>query len=281
MSQDLVVKVREDILRQLANDELVLPTLHEVALKVREVAEDENATITDLSRILTRDPAMSARILRVANSPMVRTSVPITDVNTAISRLGIDFTTNLVIGIAMEQMFQATNELIDQRMRECWHRSLEVAATTQVLARHFTKLPADQALLAGLVHQIGVLPILAYAESSEGLLQDSLSLTHVIDRLHPELGAHVLRSWSLPDSLVQVTAEYLNFSRSPATADFTDLVQVAVLQSYAGSDHPLGQISHADVGAFHRLGLDHDEEEHLLTDLAEEVGATQAALKPV
>jgi len=281
MTQDLVAKVREDILNQLNNDELVLPTLPEVALKIRDVAEDENATITDISRILTRDPAMSARLLKVANSPMVRTTVPITDVNTAVSRLGIDFTANLVIGLAMEQMFQATNELVDQLMRECWHRAIEVAASSQVLAKHFTKLPADQALLAGLVHQIGILPILSYAENNEGLLHDSLSLHHVIEKLHPELGAHVLRSWELPESLIQVTEEYLNFRRSPATADFTDLVQVSVLQSYSGSDHPLGQIDHADVSAFQRLGLDTDAEEHQLTDLAEEVDATQAALKPV
>ena len=281
MTQDLVAKVREDILQLLANDELVLPTLPEVALKVREVAEDENASVVDISRILTRDPAMSARLLRVANSPMVRTTVPITDVNSAVSRLGINFTTNLVVGIAMEQMFQATNELIDQHMRTCWHHALEVAASSQVLARHFTRLPPDQALLAGLVHQIGILPILAYAETNDGLLQDSLSLNHVIEKLHPELGAHVLRSWDLPEALIQVTEEYLDFNRDPGRADFTDLVQVSVLQSYAGTDHPLGRIAHSDVGAFQRLGLDAETEEHQLTELAEETEATQEALKPV
>lgn len=278
MPQDLVTKVREDILAQLKSDELVLPTLPEIALSVREVAEDENATINDLSRVLVRDPAMSARLLRVANSPMVRTAVPITDVNTAVARLGIDFTANLVIGIAMEQMFQATNELIDRRMRACWSRAIEVASSAQVLARHFTRLPADQALLAGLVHQIGILPILAYAENSDSLLKDSLSLDHVIAELHQELGALVLKSWDLPPSLVQVASDYLKFDRSPEEVDFTDLVQVAVLQSYADTDHPLGEIETKTVGAFLRLGLEADDEDHQLNAIAEEVGATQSAL---
>jgi HD-like signal output (HDOD) protein len=280
MTQDLVSKVREDILTQLKNDELVLPTLPEIALSVREVAEDENATINDLSHVLLRDPAMSARLLRVANSPMVRTVVPITDITTAVSRLGIDFTTNLVIGIAMEQMFQATNELIDNRMRACWSRAIEVAASAQVLARHFTQLPADQALLAGLVHQIGMLPILAYAENSDTLLKDSLSLDHVIAELHQELGALVLKSWDLPEALIKVASEYLTFERQPDDVDFTDLVQVAVLQSYTDTDHPLGQIDSASVGAFARLGLEADEEDHQLSAIAEEVDATQYALTP-
>lgn len=280
MTQDLVTKVREDILHQIKNDELVLPTLPEIALAVREVAEDENATITDLARILSRDPAMSARLLRVANSPMVRTAVPITDVTTAVARLGIDFTTNLVIGIAMEQMFQATNELIDKRMRHCWSRAIEVAASAQVLARHFTKLPCDQALLAGLVHQIGVLPILAYAENSDSLLKDSFSLDHVIAELHQELGAVVLKSWELPAELVHVASDYLHFDRQVDEADFTDLVQVAVLQSYVDTDHPLSLIEHKGVGAFARIGLETDEEDHQLSAIAEEVIATQSAITP-
>lgn len=278
MPQSLVAKVREDILNQLKNDELVLPTLPEIALAVREVAEDENATINDISNVLARDPAMSTRLLRVANSPMVRTAIPITDINTAVARLGIDFTANLVIGIAMEQIFQATNELIDKRMRACWSRAIEVAASAQVLARHFTRLPADQALLAGLVHQIGVLPILAYAENSDSLLKDSLSLDHVITELHQELGALVLKSWDLPESLIQVASDYLKFDRTPTEADFTDLVQVAVLQSYADTDHPLGDIDTHTVGAFVRLGLEADQEDHQLSDIAEEVDATQHAL---
>ena len=153
MTGQLIQQARDDIEGMIARDELILPTLPEIALKVRDIAEDKNASIQDMARVLTKDPALSARLLRVTNSPMVRTMVPITDVTTAISRLGIDFTINLVVGIAMEQMFQATTDAIDRRMRACWSHATEIAASAQVLARHFTKLPPDQALLAGLVHQ--------------------------------------------------------------------------------------------------------------------------------
>ena len=276
---NLALQVKDEIVRQIKNDELVLPTLPEVALQVRDVAEDVNATINDLAQIIARDPALSARIIKVTNSPLVRTSSPVTDLGTAIARLGINFTSNLAIGLAMEQMFQATHDIIDRRLRECWSHSMEIAASAQVLARHFTKLQPDQAMLAGLVHQIGMLPILAYAENHEGLLSDSLSLDMVLEKLHPALGAYILRSWKFQPELAEVPKEYLNLQHQAAQADYTDLVQVATLQSYAGTNHPLARVKRSELGSFRRLGLDVDEEVTILEDLADELSASQAALR--
>ena len=278
MTGQLIQQARKDIEGMIARDELILPTLPEIALKVRDIAEDENASIQDMARALTKDPALSARLLRVTNSPMVRTMVPITDVTTAISRLGIDFTSNLVVGIAMEQMFQATNDAIDRRMRACWSHATEIAASAQVLARHFTKLPPDQALLAGLVHQIGTLPLLSYAEHSGTLLQDGPSLDHAIAELHQMLGRKVLESWDFPQELIAVTTDYLDFDRKPDGPDLIDLIQVATLQSYAGTNHPLADTDTSQVGAFVRLGLAADTETLELDDIATEQSETQAAL---
>lgn len=275
---NLAQQVKDDIVSQIKNDELVLPTLPEIALQVREVAEDVNATIQDLTQIIARDPALTARIIKVTNSPLVRTSSPVTDLGTAISRLGINFTSNLAIGLAMEQMFQATHDIIDKRMRECWSRSMEIAASAQVLARHFTKLQPDKAMLAGLVHQIGMLPILAYAENHEGLLSDSLSLNMVIDKLHPALGSYILRHWKFQPELVEVPKEYLNLQHKAEKADYSDVVQVATLQSYAGTDHPLAKVNRSELGSYQRLGLDAEDDVTQLEDLSDELAASQSAL---
>lgn len=276
---NLALQVKDDIVAKIKNDELILPTLPEIALRVREVAEDVNSTIPDLTQIIAQDPALTARIIKVTNSPLIRTSSPVTDLATAISRLGINFTSNLAMGLAMEQMFQATHDIIDKRMRECWSHSMEIAASAQVLARHFTKLQPDQAMLAGLIHQIGILPILTYAEEHEDLMRDSLSLNLVIDKLHPALGSYILKSWDFIPELVLVPKEYLNLKREVAAADYADLVQVATLQSYAGSDHPLGKVDRSQVPSFSRLGLDADDEVTQWEALEEEMGATGSALK--
>ena len=252
----LADKVQRELIKAIENDELVLPTLPEVALRVREAAEDPDVNIPTLAKVIGNDTALTARIIKVVNSPLLRTNREINDLHTAISRLGINYTSNLATGLAMEQMFQATTDAVDRKMREVWNKSTEIAAISHVLCRNFTRLPADQATLAGLVHQIGVLPILTYAEEHGALLGDSISLNHVIDRIHPVVGEKILRTWEFPEPIAAVPGQYLNFSRASDKADYVDIVQVATLQSHAGSSHPYTQLDWNTVPAFARLGLD-------------------------
>ncbi len=270
MSQ-IVERVRQDILTAIKNDQLVLPTLPEVALRVREVADDPNADIDKLVGVIGGDAALSARIIRVANSPLLRASRAIEDLKTALMRLGISYTCNIATGLAMEQMFQATSDMVDMRMREVWSRSSEIAGISHVLCKHYTRLRPDQATLAGLVHKIGVLPILTYAEEHPALLSDSLTLDRVIDELHPSIGDIILRTWGFPEELAHIPSQHLDFQRKIPKADYADVVTVAVLQSYAGTNSPLGQLDCRQVAAFERLGLDPEimvaESEDLSADM--------------
>lgn len=252
----LIATVQSELMDAINNDELILPTLPEVALQVREAAEDPDVGIGELSKVISNDAALTARIIKVVNSPLLRSSSEISDLNMAVARLGMGYTTNLAMGLAMEQMFQATSEVIDRRLREVWQRSTEIAGISHVLCRHFTRLPPDQATLAGLVHQIGILPILTYAEENGQLLNDSFTLEKVIERLHPELGQRILQAWDFPPALACVPVEHLDFDRQTPQQDLVDIVQVALLQSYAGSEHPLGKIDWTGVDAFRKLGLE-------------------------
>lgn len=255
MSQ-IVEKVREEIITAIKNDQLVLPTLPEVALKVREAADDPDTDIDTLTSVIGGDAALSARIIRVANSPLLRASRAIEDLRTALMRLGIQYTCNIATGLAMEQMFQATSDLVDMRMRDVWSRSSEVAGISHVLCKHYTRLRPDQATLAGLIHKIGVLPILTYAEDHPALLRDSLTLDAVIERIHAPIGDLILRTWGFPDELVHVPTQHLDFHRDSPKADYADIVTVAMLQSYVGTDSPMAKIDCSQVKAFERLGLD-------------------------
>lgn len=252
----LIATVQSELMDAINNDELILPTLPEVALQVREAAEDPDVGIGELSKVISNDAALTARIIKVVNSPLLRSSSEISDLNMAVARLGMGYTANLAMGLAMEQMFQATSDVIDRRLREVWQRSTEIAGISHVLCRHFTRLPPDQATLAGLVHQIGILPILTYAEENGQLLNDSFTLEKVIERLHPELGQRILQAWDFPPALACVPVEHLDFDRQTPQQDLVDIVQVALLQSYAGSEHPLGKIDWTGVDAFRKLGLE-------------------------
>lgn len=271
-------KVRTEIITAINNDQLVLPTLPEVALKVREVADDPDADIDKLTSVIGGDAALSARIIRVANSPLLRANRAIEDLRTALMRLGIQYTCNIATGLAMEQMFQATSDLVDMRMREVWSRSSEVAGISHVLCKHYTRLRPDQATLAGLVHKIGVLPILTYAEDHHALLNDSFTLDAVIDELHAPIGDLILKAWGFPEELAHIPTQHIDFARQSARADYGDIVTVAMLQSYLGTDSPMAKIDCTQVKAFERLGL--DPEMHIADseDLSDEMEAAMSLL---
>lgn len=271
----LADKVQQDLLRAIERDELVLPTLPEVALRVREAAESADIGIPELARVIGNDAALTARLIKVVNSPLLRTNVEINDLQMAIGRLGINYTCNLATGLAMEQMFQATTDVVDQRMREAWNKSTEIAAISHMLCRSFTRLRPDQAMLAGLVHQIGVLPILTYAEEHEVLLADAATLDQVITQIHPLIGEKILLAWDFPEPLACVPRQYTDFSRDSASVDYVDVVQVATLQSYLGTTHPYTELDWSQIRAFRKLGIDPDG---LLADDEDLSAAMDAAM---
>lgn len=276
---ETIEQISKELLHALENDQLVLPTLPEVALKVREVSSNPDVDITTLAKVIENDPAISARIIKITNSPLLRASRPIEDLKMAVSRLGINYTTNLATSLAMQQMFQATSDVIDQRMREVWSHSAQVSGIAHVLARHYTKLKPDQATLAGVVHQIGVLPILTYAENNRRLLKDTVALDELIRTLHPILGRKILEAWDFPEELVIVPEEHLNFTREIKRVDYADVVMVANLQSYIGTEHPLTKLDWTEISAFERLGLEPEIDTMEAEDLSAEMEAAMALLQ--
>ncbi len=266
---NLATQVRDELTSAVANDELELPSLPEVALRIRDAAQDQNVSLASLADVIAEDPGLSGQMIKIANSPVYRAAKPIEDLGMALGRIGIEFAANLATGMAMEQMFQATSDVIDRKLRAVWTHATEVAGISSVLARSFTRLRPDQAALAGLTHVIGVLPILAWAEEHPELIRDSLTLDTVIDHIHGSLGTMILNSWDFPEEIAMVPSQYTEFKRAVAEADYIDVVMVANLQTLNDSDHPYAQLDWSDIHAFNNLGLDPDMESNELEDYEE------------
>lgn len=259
-----------ELIEDLENGSLQLPTLPEVALRVRDVVDDENASANQIADIIAQDAALSARLLQVANSPLYRGRQEIDRLSMVVSRLGNKLVRNLVTSQVMKQMFQATNEMVDQRLRGIWEHSVQVAAIARVLAGNTPGVMPDQAMLAGLLHDIGTLPILYRAEERDELLDTPGLLDDLIARLHTRIGGAILKHWKFPDMLVAVAAEHEDLERNHAgPADLIDVVQVANLQSHMDTDHRLADVDWSTVSAFSRLGLDGDIHAIELTDVEE------------
>ncbi|MCW9023991.1 MAG: HDOD domain-containing protein [Gammaproteobacteria bacterium] len=249
----------ETLMNDLENDRLVLPTLPEVALKVRDTLEDDDASMVDVANVITSDTALSARLIQISNSPLLRASRQIETVEAAVTRMGSNMVRNLVTSIAMEQMFQATTDATDRRLRAIWDNSTQVAAICSALAMPHKHLQADQALLAGLVHDIGSLPILSRVEDYPEILDKANALDSIIDKAHVKIGEAILKKWGFSEDLVKVAAEHENLTRDhDGPSDYVDLVIVANLQNAHETEHPYGSVDWKTIPAFEKLGMSTD-----------------------
>ena len=221
-----------ELKKAVESDRLILPTLPEVALKIRAAVEDENTSAQKIADTLTQDASLSARLIQVVNSPLYRSRNPIDNLQMAVTRMGIRLVRDLVISLAMKQIYQATSNVLDVYFRKSWNNSVEVAAISRMLATTVQGINPEQALLAGLVHNIGSLPILVLAEDDDDLFQNPIALGGIIWELQGRVGALILTNWGFPESIIEVVRECHNFNyaRAGGSPAFVDLVQVALLQ---------------------------------------------------
>lgn len=254
----------ESILDDLENDRLPLPTLPEVALRVRDTVDNEDASITDVAQIIETDAALSARIIQVANSALYRGLSSADNVQNAVMRMGLNTVRNLTTSLVMKQLFQATHPVVDTYLRDAWKQSTDVAALSAIIAKSYTSLEADSALLAGLTHCIGLSPILVKAEDDPDLLNNEKVLDQLLVELYPAIGAEILKRWDFSEHMVQVPKEHLDIHRNGnnGKADYTDVVQVALIQATAGGKGPLSDVNQDEVSAMARLGM-HDSIEEI------------------
>lgn len=264
------------LLDDLEKQKLVLPTMPEVALKVRDAVADEDASAKQIANVIALDPAISARMIQVANSPLLRGSQKTDTVEQAITRMGHALVKSMVTTMAMQQVFKANNPLTKKYMQEIWTQSTQVASIASAMASHFTKLKPDQAMLAGLVHNIGALPIITRAEEIPALMKDEKIFSSLIERLSGPIGTSIMKNWNFPDELSIVANEHSNYSYDSEKIDYVDVVIVAKLQNLAGSNHPDAQIDWNNVPSFCKLGLAGNAEVVEIEDVVmEEIEITQ------
>ncbi|WP_159431118.1 HDOD domain-containing protein [Fontimonas thermophila] len=155
--------------QQLLDDAVRLPTLPDLALRLDALARRERLDARHLADEIRKDPAIAAQVVRMANSAAYRGGVPVSQLQAAVTRIGVEATRQLVSGLALRQLFASASVVLQSRLHAIWAESLEVAVCAQLLARQCRRLDPETGLLAGLVHRIGALPLLRLLEQHPDL----------------------------------------------------------------------------------------------------------------
>ncbi len=254
---DLLVNVQQ----ALDSDELKLPSLPQVAIRIGELVESDLANADSVADLINTDPAIAAKLLRIANSSLYGALGRCETIRDAIVRLGLGATRQLVMGFALRDLFNSENKQLRAKLRESWIESLEVAALAIVI-REMLIAPSyssEEALLAGLLHDIGVVGLLGLFLTHGELLEDTDDIDRVINRFKSDVGAEILRKWQIADQYIDVASDAENWQREQdGSADLCDLIQVAKLHRYLNNRVPLPMARLTDVPAVQRLPLKED-----------------------
>jgi len=240
--------------RYFKQDKLVIPCLPDVALKLRSAIQ-KDIGIQEAVQIINFDSVISSRLIQIVNSPLYRAVNPITNSLDAVSRLGLDTTRNLVTSISIQNLFKSKNKETKLKVHELWKKSIEVSSISYTLAVLTKKANPDEALLAGLTHNIGALPILIFADSLNQNEYSEQDLKHTIKTLQGLIGSLILKEWGFPENL-QVIPKNIEkwYGNEQGELDISDVVLLAKYHSYIGSENSQQLPAIYTLPAFQKLG---------------------------
>ena len=273
-----------DFIRSLAEElsggHVDLPSFPEIALQVRRILSDPNTRVEQIVRVVGSEPALAARLLRIANSAAInRSGKNVTDLRTAIARIGHNMVRSASISFSMNQIRKA-NKLasLAPHLNDLWERSTYVAAYAYVLARTCTRVNPDEAMLTGMMHGIGKLYILTRATGHPELFAGEDVLNDIINDWYPSIGKAILENWKFSENMARAVGQE-DFSRAELEApDLTDVVGVAILMVQYGTDIAGLEAMLQELPAAKRLGMNQSKTLSVMQDSAAEVTALSQAL---
>lgn len=199
----------EDIAKELAGD-VVFPTCFDAALRLRKELQNPNLTISHIARVVGVEPLIAAKLVHLANSAVYAAhGRPVRDLPSAINRLGLNIVRATALAIAMNQILHAKDMAAFASLaRNLWEHSIRSAVAARIVAHTYTKISPDEALLAGLVHDLGAFYMLYRATRYEELRERPETVKHLIMQWHESIGVTLLGVLGLPDEIVQASVDH-------------------------------------------------------------------------
>ena len=263
--RQLESKLSFRLYRDLQNDKAILPSLPDLAMRIRRAIDDDMSSAREVSKLVEADPAMATKLLKVANSAYFGGANSIETLSHAVVRLGMQTTKQLVVSCALKDVFRNKDPQIQQRMQRLWRHSANIAALSFVLAGRVGTIEPEEALLVGLVHDVGTIAILNYLEKFPALADDPEALEETISNMRGEMGAMILREWKFAPAVVAGARDAEYWTRiQHGAVDFVDLLIVAQVHDRLRKNETQGLPPIEKISAIQRvLGDEAGPEESL------------------
>jgi putative nucleotidyltransferase with HDIG domain len=226
-----------DVLSEL--DRVVeLATLPVVAMEVNRMLADDAISVQEMTRVIEKDQAIVAKILKLVNSSFYGFRSQINNLPHAVVILGFKSLHSAVLSIAVSQVFSKDFKCESFDMADFWFHSVAVALVAQKFAEQTSLCEPEEAFTAGLLHDIGKVILVQYfpeefrrvwQEQQENGLTSVEAEKIIIDTTHSQIAARVARKWLLPQSLLDVLRCHHDVNLKMESRDLTLLVHGADL----------------------------------------------------
>ena len=207
-----------EILKKFSAGKLNPPVMPQVVKEIQSVIKRPKSTAEELAHVIEKDPVISLRLISVANSPIYRGVSKIQNVKSALPRLGLKETLNIVMAIANKSLYHTDQVQYKIVMDKLWVHSLACAYGSKFIAQHLKLDDSEKFFLLGLTHDIGkALLLKAFTDASR---DKQLNLAAVIANLqeaHISLGSLLLKRWGFDDAFVNVLTHHDDKELSPET----------------------------------------------------------------
>ena len=222
-------------------DKLSLPSLPHVAFKLKE-AISKDVGINEAVKIIQIDAPIVAKLIQVANSALYASASPTANCHDAVTRLGLNATRNLVMSISLKHLFHCNDPGLMKKMQSLWKQSLYVSCLSFVLAEECGVVKPEDALLAGLICDIGAIPVLHFAGQHPDDYTDLDELESVLPFLSPASGSLVLRNLGFSEELSNIPKHANDWFHESSSDQLSliDVVILAKLHSYIGTPKAKG-----------------------------------------
>jgi len=223
------------LMEKIKQDALVLPTLPEVALKVRQAADDPDVHLGQMSDIIGQDPALAMGMIKVSNSALLGRSVKVETVSQAVTRIGLRQIKSISTAMALEQVFVSENDIVAMYMKKSWNKTIDIASVAISLMSLYlkdnkhTSLTLDTITLASLVHNIGVLPILTEAEQHPDVFANPTFIQQAILKLSGKIGGSITRAWGFSDELTMLAEGWGDLTILPKEIHYLDFIRAGAI----------------------------------------------------
>jgi HD-like signal output (HDOD) protein len=234
-----------------------LPCFPDVVVRISQALADPNTTSDRIETFVGAEPRLAARVLQTANSAAFNSSgKPLTDLRSAITRLGHQMVQGTAMSYAMQQMKNETSlRSIAQPLAELWNRSIAVASICRLVALR-TKVPSDEAFLTGLLHGIGNLYIMARAAGAANGLGSEQSWMELLGGWQASIGKAVLLSWGFADEMCEAVGDQGDLDRRwKHEAGLVDVLIVSLVLADALKTPEPRVIGTSGINAFLSIGV--------------------------